>query len=72
MGRGRKGKAGSVDGTGRRGRRDRLTLHSAALGSPMFQESWSVGSPLDWSEFVRRWEFRHQPAVSGGAAKKDT
>jgi hypothetical protein len=33
-----------------------MKLHSASLDAPMFQESWDKGSPLNWLEFVRRWE----------------
>ncbi len=40
----------------------RLTLHAAALESPMFEESWSAGSPLNWTEFIQRWEAR-RPAT---------
>jgi len=59
MGRGRNGKGWKIESDGRR---DRLTLHSAALGSPMFQESWTAGSPLNWIEFVTRWEERRRPS----------
>jgi hypothetical protein len=31
-------------------------LHSASLGSPIFVESWNGGSPLNWVEFMARWE----------------
>jgi hypothetical protein len=39
-----------------------LSLRSASLGSPMFEESWDAGSPLNWVEFVTRWEDRRRPA----------
>jgi hypothetical protein len=29
-----------------------MTIQSAALCSPMFRESWSAGSPLNWREVV--------------------
>ena len=31
-------------------------LHAASLGSPIFVESWNGGSPLNWVEFMGRWE----------------
>jgi hypothetical protein len=71
MGRGGNGKDWKSDGNGRHGRRDRLTLHSAALGSPMFQESWTAGSPLDWIEFMRRWEDRRRPSAPRDASDLD-
>jgi hypothetical protein len=40
-------------------------LHAANLGSPIFVESWNGGSPLNWVEFMGRWEHtrvdRHRP-----------
>jgi hypothetical protein len=40
-------------------------LHTASLGSPIFVESWNGGSPLNWVEFMGRWEItrvdRHPP-----------
>jgi len=69
MGRGRNGKGWKFEGDDRR---DRLTLHSAALGSPMFQESWTAGSPLNWIEFVRRWEQRRRPSKGHGVADTET
>jgi hypothetical protein len=30
----------------------RSSLQYAALGSPLFQESWCAGAPLNWVEFV--------------------
>ncbi len=32
-------------------------LCTASLGSPIFVESWNGGSPLNWVEFMGRWEF---------------
>lgn len=31
-------------------------LSTASLGSPIFVESWNGGSPLNWLEFMGRWE----------------
>jgi hypothetical protein len=31
-------------------------LSAASLGSPIFVESWNGGSPLNWVEFISRWE----------------
>ncbi len=31
-------------------------LSAASLGSPIFVESWNGGSPLNWVEFMGRWE----------------
>jgi hypothetical protein len=30
---------------------------TASLSSPIFVESWNGGSPLNWVEFMGRWEF---------------
>jgi len=35
-----------------------MTLRTANLDAPMFQESWDAGSPLNWVEFVQRWEAK--------------
>jgi len=43
--------------THRRHLRSELPLHSASLGSPIFVESWNGGSPLNWTEFMGRWEI---------------
>jgi len=43
--------------THRRTTRGELPLYSANLGSPIFVESWNGGSPLNWVEFMGRWEF---------------
>lgn len=32
----------------------RPNLQAAALGAPIFRESWSAGAPLNWVEFVER------------------
>ncbi|MEJ2188574.1 MAG: hypothetical protein P8Y93_04000 [Acidobacteriota bacterium] len=46
-----------ISGTARRRRQRREeSLRSASLGSPIFVESWHQGSPLNWVEFMRRWE----------------
>jgi hypothetical protein len=44
--------------THRRQLRGELPLHAASLGSPIFVESWNGGSPLNWVEFMGRWETR--------------
>jgi len=33
-----------------------LPLYAASLGNPIFVESWNGGSPLNWVEFMGRWE----------------
>ena len=43
--------------TRRRTPRGELPLFSANLGSPIFVESWNGGSPLNWVEFMGRWEI---------------
>jgi len=43
--------------THRRHLRGELPLFAASLGSPIFVESWNGGSPLNWFEFMGRWEF---------------
>lgn len=43
--------------THRRTPRGELPLFSANLGSPIFVESWNGGSPLNWVEFMGRWEI---------------
>jgi len=40
----------------RRHLRGELPLHAASLCSPIFVESWNGGSPLNWMEFMGRWE----------------
>jgi len=44
-------------GGARRTTRGELPLYSANLGSPIFVESWNGGSPLNWVEFMGRWEI---------------
>ncbi len=41
---------------GKRPLEHELPLQSASLGSPIFVESWNGGSPLNWVEFMGRWE----------------
>lgn len=48
-----------------RSRDDEAALRTASLSSPGFQESWRAGSPLDWTEFIARWQ---SPAPDDGAA----
>jgi hypothetical protein len=43
--------------THRRHLRGQPPLCAASLGSPIFVESWNGGSPLNWVEFMGRWEF---------------
>ncbi len=48
----------------RRQLRGEPPLFAASLGSPIFVESWNGGSPLNWVEFMGRWEttrIDHQP-----------
>jgi hypothetical protein len=53
------------DGTCRwRSRDDEEALRTASLSSPGFEESWRAGSPLDWTEFIARWQL---PATDDGA-----
>jgi hypothetical protein len=37
-------------------RDDEAALRVASLSSPAFEESWQAGSPLDWTEFIARWQ----------------
>jgi hypothetical protein len=48
-----------------RSRDDEEALRTASLSSPGFEESWRAGSPLDWTEFIARWQ---SPAPEDGAA----
>jgi hypothetical protein len=53
------------DTTHRRRLHGEPPLHAASLGSPIFVESWNGGSPLNWVEFMGRWEttrIDHNPA----------
>ena len=43
--------------THRRNLRGEQPLYAASLSSPIFVESWNGGSPLNWVEFMGRWEF---------------
>jgi len=42
--------------THRRHLRGEPPLCAASLSSPIFVESWNGGSPLNWVEFMGRWE----------------
>jgi len=46
----------SADTTHRRPQRGDLPFYAASLGNPIFVESWNGGSPLNWVEFMGRWE----------------
>ena len=46
-----------------RSRDDEEALRTASLSSPGFEESWRAGSPLDWTEFIARWQL---PAPDDG------
>jgi hypothetical protein len=46
----------SSDSTHRLSPRGDLPLYAASLGNPIFVESWNGGSPLNWVEFMGRWE----------------
>ena len=46
----------SSDSTLRLSPRGDLPLYAASLGNPIFVESWNGGSPLNWVEFMGRWE----------------
>jgi hypothetical protein len=50
------GSASSRGANGKRVLEHELPLRSASLGSPIFVESWNGGSPLNWVEFMGRWE----------------
>ena len=55
----RRKRADKKNGTShRRPLRDDETMRSASLGSPIFVESWNGGSPLNWLEFMGRWETK--------------
>jgi len=43
--------------THRRNLRGEPPFCTASLSSPIFVESWNGGSPLNWVEFMGRWEF---------------
>jgi hypothetical protein len=46
----------SGNGQQRWSRDDEAALRIASLSSPAFEESWQAGSPLDWTEFIARWQ----------------
>jgi len=48
---------------------DQTALQAANLCSPVFEESWRAGSPLNWCEFVARWQAcgADEDAASGRA-----
>ena len=46
----------NADTTHRLSPRGDLPLYAASLGNPIFVESWNGGSPLNWLEFMGRWE----------------
>jgi hypothetical protein len=48
----------TTDATDRLSPRGDLPLSAASLGNPIFVESWNGGSPLNWVEFMGRWEAR--------------
>jgi hypothetical protein len=52
----KKPKRANGGATHRRRLRGEPPLHAASLGSPIFVESWNGGSPLNWVEFMGRWE----------------
>jgi hypothetical protein len=52
----RKSANSSADTTHRLSPRGDLPLYAASLGNPIFVESWNGGSPLNWVEFMGRWE----------------
>ena len=54
---GRKSHPRNGNTTHRRHLRGEPPLCAASLSSPIFVESWNSGSPLNWVEFMGRWEF---------------
>jgi hypothetical protein len=54
----RKNSPHNGNGGPRRDPRVEPPLHAANLGSPIFVESWNGGSPLNWVEFMGRWEMK--------------
>jgi hypothetical protein len=61
------GSAPSHGANGKRPLEHELPLRSANLGSPIFVESWNGGSPLNWVEFMGRWEIRRSDRPAPGA-----
>jgi hypothetical protein len=53
----RKAEPRNGNGLHRHRMRGEPPFHSANLGSPIFVESWNGGSPLNWVEFMGRWEM---------------
>ncbi len=51
-----------------RSRDDEEALRTASLSSPVFEESWRAGSPLDWTEFIARWQSPRSDAAEEAAA----
>ena len=51
--------------TYRRHLRGEPPLFAASLSSPIFVESWNGGSPLNWVEFMGRWEFTRADRNTG-------
>ena len=51
-----------------RSRDDEEALRTASLSSPVFEESWRAGSPLDWTEFIARWQSPRSDATEEAAA----
>lgn len=35
---------------------DHSALRAANLCTPVFKEPWCAGSPLNWCEFIARWQ----------------
>jgi hypothetical protein len=56
-----------VNGQRRWARDDEAALRAASLSSPGFAESWQAGSPLDWTEFIARWQSPGPHAPPGAA-----
>jgi hypothetical protein len=50
--------------THRRNLRGEPPLCAASLSSPIFVESWNGGSPLNWVEFMGRWESTRSDRTS--------
>jgi len=57
----------SANGQRRWARDDDAALRAASLSSPGFTETWQAGSPLDWTEFIARWQSSAEAAGPGGA-----
>jgi hypothetical protein len=58
--------------THRRQLRRELPLCTASLCSPIFVESWNGGSPLNWVEFMGRWEITRADRNDPEPVKKPT